>query len=200
MWMVRIPKDIEGMDILIYGYLQGRYNVAFSSSCYIDTDLMCEELSLKNPGGVAQQVADLLSDGVISGEALEKKNTYRIEISSVNPKGSFVILPWECLLRIINSGHKYKYRLLTFYRNLFAFKGNDSKVVSKIPFSSFPTFFGIGVQTGVRYIKFLEDLGVLVVNHSRPNSGYTNTYSLPDMPLDKFQIKEYYNDKDTTNA
>ena len=200
MWMVRIPKDIEGMDILIYGYLQGRYNAAFSSSCFIDTDLVCEELSLKNPGGVGQQVNDLLSDGVISGEVLEKKNTFRIEISSVNPKSSFVMLPWECLLKIVNSGHKYKYRLLTFYRNLFAFKSNNSNIVSKIPLSAFPTLFGIGVQTGVRYIKFLEDLGVLVVNHSRPNSGYTNTYSLPDEPLDKFQIKEYYNDKDTTNA
>lgn len=200
MWTVRIPNVLQGAEILIYGYLQKKVNSEGVNICYVEIAKICEELGIKNSKMIDDTVKGLLSTEIIQGEIIGKGGIYKIIGKSLNPKNYFVMLPWECLERIVASGHKYKYQLLTFYAALFTFKDVRTGTVSKIPFSAFPTLFGIGVQTGVRYIKFLEDLGVLVVNHSRPNSGYTNTYSLPDEPLDKFQNKEYYNDKDTTNA
>lgn len=179
MWTVRIPRELEGMEILIYGYLQGRYNSGFSPFYYVAPEVICKELSLKNSRGIEEVIGNLLSGNKIKGEKISG-GIFKIIGSSLNPEGSFVMLPWDYLVKIASSGHKYKYQLLTFYVRLFAHKNNATGRVGKIPLSSFPDQFNVSPSTGIRYIKFLEDLGVLKVYHNKANNGYTNIYSLPE--------------------
>lgn len=166
---VSYPYELNGVDMAVYGYLfMMNYNKYLPEKNYVSVSILAKHLNA--PASLIKSSLQTIDENLI--KPIEH-GVYEIDLRVLyGQKNKFVKMPFNEIKKIVDSGERYRFRILEFFGwllksvDLHIEELGERAFMTHMPLNYFCKVLNANVLTVVKWEKLLEEMGIIYVFRS----------------------------------